>query len=128
MGFPGDHLSMTFSILSSFQGELWVMELIGHVIKASSRLWPQYFFLCPLCECFLNWVLLHFICSSHVTFRTLASGKSPMKVLTVIKGLGSTRVAFIPGETSGPLLPSVKWRSEERRVGKECRSRWSPYH
>ena len=24
-----------------------------------------------------------------------------------------------------PLLTS---RSEERRVGKECRSRWSPYH
>ena len=27
---------------------------------------------------------------------------------------------------------AVKWfrpgRSEERRVGKECRSRWSPYH
>ena len=23
---------------------------------------------------------------------------------------------------------SVKDRSEERRVGKECRSRWSPYH
>src|SRR2546426_3818175 len=23
---------------------------------------------------------------------------------------------------------TVKWRSEERRVGKECRSRWSPYH
>ena len=21
-----------------------------------------------------------------------------------------------------------KFRSEERRVGKECRSRWSPYH
>ena len=21
-----------------------------------------------------------------------------------------------------------KMRSEERRVGKECRSRWSPYH
>ena len=21
-----------------------------------------------------------------------------------------------------------RWRSEERRVGKECRSRWSPYH
>ena len=24
--------------------------------------------------------------------------------------------------------PRVKVRSEERRVGKECRSRWSPYH
>ena len=23
---------------------------------------------------------------------------------------------------------TVAWRSEERRVGKECRSRWSPYH
>jgi len=23
---------------------------------------------------------------------------------------------------------AVAWRSEERRVGKECRSRWSPYH
>ena len=22
----------------------------------------------------------------------------------------------------------LKTRSEERRVGKECRSRWSPYH
>ena len=22
----------------------------------------------------------------------------------------------------------IKERSEERRVGKECRSRWSPYH
>ena len=25
-------------------------------------------------------------------------------------------------------LGAGKWRSEERRVGKECRSRWSPYH
>ena len=24
--------------------------------------------------------------------------------------------------------PDVRVRSEERRVGKECRSRWSPYH
>src|SRR3712207_7813810 len=28
-----------------------------------------------------------------------------------------------PGRGGGALL-----RSEERRVGKECRSRWSPYH
>src|SRR5256885_11877492 len=25
-------------------------------------------------------------------------------------------------------LPMLLTRSEERRVGKECRSRWSPYH
>src|SRR2546430_10139561 len=28
----------------------------------------------------------------------------------------------------GPLTTPVGGRSEERRVGKECRSRWSPYH
>src|SRR2546427_11606088 len=28
----------------------------------------------------------------------------------------------------GQLLNHVRLRSEERRVGKECRSRWSPYH
>ena len=27
-----------------------------------------------------------------------------------------------------PELPLEEARSEERRVGKECRSRWSPYH
>ena len=27
-----------------------------------------------------------------------------------------------------PGTPSTEVRSEERRVGKECRSRWSPYH
>src|ERR1039458_503813 len=26
------------------------------------------------------------------------------------------------------IYSDIKQRSEERRVGKECRSRWSPYH
>src|SRR2546425_10295308 len=26
------------------------------------------------------------------------------------------------------MLATIGYRSEERRVGKECRSRWSPYH
>ena len=33
-----------------------------------------------------------------------------------------------PGWRSGRCLSDPKRRSEERRVGKECRSRWSPYH
>ena len=28
----------------------------------------------------------------------------------------------------GNYAPAFGMRSEERRVGKECRSRWSPYH
>src|SRR5256885_17243875 len=31
-------------------------------------------------------------------------------------------------EGEGTWLGHVLERSEERRVGKECRSRWSPYH
>src|ERR1051326_3870059 len=30
--------------------------------------------------------------------------------------------------TTGGKLTALYVRSEERRVGKECRSRWSPYH
>src|SRR5438093_4134574 len=30
--------------------------------------------------------------------------------------------------TSTMVHDSIVTRSEERRVGKECRSRWSPYH
>src|SRR3989449_782972 len=33
-----------------------------------------------------------------------------------------------PEATVIDLTPAVRERSEERRVGKECRSRWSPYH
>ena len=29
---------------------------------------------------------------------------------------------------NGVYLQLHAYRSEERRVGKECRSRWSPYH
>src|SRR5260221_7109608 len=34
------------------------------------------------------------------------------------------------GTASNTIMPSKRTfkRSEERRVGKECRSRWSPYH
>ncbi len=32
-----------------------------------------------------------------------------------------------PCRAIAPILNEVS-RSEERRVGKECRSRWSPYH
>src|SRR2546426_12691814 len=37
--------------------------------------------------------------------------------------------ASVPGLLTAEVLhASTVGRSEERRVGKECRSRWSPYH
>ena len=32
------------------------------------------------------------------------------------------------GMRDANMFDVVRVRSEERRVGKECRSRWSPYH
>ena len=37
------------------------------------------------------------------------------------------QVIVIAGKDKGKK-GAVVTRSEERRVGKECRSRWSPYH
>ena len=34
----------------------------------------------------------------------------------------------LDGDGDGGGLVADLHRSEERRVGKECRSRWSPYH
>ena len=37
-------------------------------------------------------------------------------------------VVFLGDQIHGPSIGKSVERSEERRVGKECRSRWSPYH
>ena len=43
---------------------------------------------------------------------------------------GDYKVADITFQESDGVfnIPVAITRSEERRVGKECRSRWSPYH
>ena len=45
-------------------------------------------------------------------------------------GLGGSRMPRSSWARGARLLSLRVWslRSEERRVGKECRSRWSPYH
>src|SRR6266487_6987808 len=44
-----------------------------------------------------------------------------VRVEQQLAGAGGTRVVVAPRQVG-------RKRSEERRVGKECRSRWSPYH
>ena len=71
--------------------------------------------------------------------RSLASvmalfSSSVMNNSTPIEAFSSLPAAFIHGailkDTSSDFisLSAIDDRSEERRVGKECRSRWSPYH
>ena len=50
---------------------------------------------------------------------------SKMKIIAGNKGLHK----IIRWSYKAESIHLAKWvRSEERRVGKECRSRWSPYH
>ena len=51
--------------------------------------------------------------------------------LFVAKFLGTPPINVFEGQIRGGSLyigENAVLRSEERRVGKECRSRWSPYH
>src|SRR5439155_15385585 len=74
----------------------------------------------------------------HVTgVQTCALPICSCAVLTVMKAqlLSATLLAAFSGVLSAAdpqllnlLMPNAKVRSEERRVGKECRSRWAPYH
>ena len=48
-----------------------------------------------------------------------------MILVSLLGGFLAGRLAAVNKDT----LDGINWdRSEERRVGKECRSRWSPYH
>src|SRR3712207_9480130 len=82
-------------------------------------------------------------------FRSIfSSGTMAQKFGTAISGsliallLGLAGARMIPDQFGAPMIDpasitdsvlTMVWslfslRSEERRVGKECRSRWSPYH
>ena len=70
-----------------------------------------------------------------VTFANRLTETRDFNVFTYRNFYNGGGVAL--GDLTGDGLPEIvltsnqdgpKLRSEERRVGKECRSRWSPYH
>src|SRR3712207_7957982 len=66
------------------------------------------------------------VCSSDLPSRSSRLlGHRP--ALTETCGTGGSRVGLFR-ERNGAENGRRGNRSEERRVGKECRSRWSPYH
>ena len=74
--------------------------------------------------------------------RTVKLGRTPQRIISLAPsnteilfalGLGDRVVAVTdycnyPPEVQEKPRVGGFTRSEERRVGKECRSRWSPYH
>ena len=70
----------------------------------------------------------------NVMQRGVEEGKAELRrrvaaVSVDLPHWSSTPDESIPSSLSSLLIPNgTLLRSEERRVGKECRSRWSPYH
>ena len=62
----------------------------------------------------------------HELGHFLVAKKVGIKVNEFSIGLGPKLFQRKKGDTMYSLR--ARSRSEERRVGKECRSRWSPYH
>ena len=102
-------------------GVLIIQDLIALVVMAlaSGKMpsaWALLVFLLPLLRPLLFRLLDH---SGHEELMVLLG----LLLALVVGGLGFEAVGL-----SSELGALAFGRSEERRVGKECRSRWSPYH
>ena len=66
----------------------------------------------------------------HMRMGFLADklNKKKLTILNAIIEITIIAFALIVMVYGGISITSLSMRSEERRVGKECRSRWSPYH
>src|ERR1019366_5980905 len=109
-----------------------VLDVARSFRIARNRLWPRWQRARSQGVC-LSWVNLLWV-TSH-----LSVSSEPLQRLTINLPIvrqsseaASDGVTRSPPQGSsrarGSLRPRGSRRSEERRVGKECRSRWSPYH
>src|SRR3712207_7566714 len=71
------------------------------------------------------------VCSSDL-WRTVETMVGPVELERPYFYCRACRAGLYPLDDALGLVAGCKQldmhRSEERRVGKECRSRWSPYH
>ena len=62
------------------------------------------------------------------SFTSNASADGHGLKMGIILGFTGPIESLTPAMAASAELAFKEARSEERRVGKECRSRWSPYH
>ena len=70
-----------------------------------------------------------FALDARAAMAAVQSGNADYGIVYKTDAISSDAVSIVYEiQESYPRIEYVGWRSEERRVGKECRSRWSPYH
>ena len=78
-----------------------------------------------------------FVCLGNICRSPLAQGVFEAlvkqeglqdRIIISSAGVGNWHVGSPPDSRMQETARKHGIRSEERRVGKECRSRWSPYH
>ena len=85
--------------------------ILGMFIRVDGK--PQVCMFISIAGCILNIIL------DYVFVAAMGLGVQGSAIGTLIVQIVSVLIQF------GYFM---RKRSEERRVGKECRSRWSPYH
>ena len=80
----------------------------------------------------LCWALLgaHFSFASNRDIRMTPVVRTVQSVAPAVVNIHTARIVEQELNPFGSMFDDslFRHRSEERRVGKECRSRWSPYH
>src|SRR3989449_9886704 len=71
---------------------------------------------------------IHFRGGSHIGISRANPTKDPKHLDNAVLALLRLNVSQLITIGGDDTAYSAMKRSEERRVGKECRSRWSPYH
>src|SRR2546430_3735453 len=64
----------------------------------------------------------------HIAVRHYVMGEDAVERQATAEEVAEMKQLVRQGMEAGAVGFSTNQRSEERRVGKECRSRWSPYH
>jgi len=99
---------------------------IPNILQNLKRFWPLAFAAVTsgfILFSLVIWLPTYFVENLSVNTGTAASLSSGLPIAGIF---GTIAVSWlISSRFSGR---EVYFRSEERRVGKECRSRWSPYH
>ena len=65
----------------------------------------------------------------RLNYASAGNGSGQHLYVELLKSAADMNLTHVPYKGAAPVVTDLMGgRSEERRVGKECRSRWSPYH